>query len=168
MSPAHAEEMLDLVGDRRLYAYYDDEPSPSLEELRARYARQATGVSPDGREVWHTWIVRERATGTAIGFVQATVRPEAAELAWVIGVPWQGRGYAGESALAIRDAVVAGSGAAHAGHSTGERAVVVIAHIAPGHAASEAVARHLGLLPTTVVHEGETRWQSPSARTWGR
>jgi len=171
VSPAHADEMVDLLADRALYAFYDDEASPTLEQLRERYARQAGGLSPDGREVWHSWIVRERESGTAVGFVQATVGATAgmsaatvdtaetpydgatsAELAWVVGVPWQGRGYATEAAAAVRDAVLGPDSV------TGDDVTLVHAHIAPGHMASVTVARRLGLVPTEVVHDGETRW----------
>ena len=163
--------MVDLLADRSLYSFYDDELSPSLDDLRDRFSRQAVGVSPDGREVWHSWIVRERESGTAIGFVQATVGPTAgssfaaadtvatpyhglssAELAWVIGVPWQGRGFATEAAAAVRD------GVRGPGSATGDDVTRVHAHIAPGHVASETVARRLGLTPTDVTHHGETRW----------
>ena len=44
------------------------------------------------------------------------------------------------------------------------RRTTVIADIAPGHVASETVARRLGLSATDVLHEGETRWElSPPA-----
>ena len=160
VSPAHADEMVELLADRRLYAYYDDEASPTLDELRLRYARQAAGGSPDGLEVWHTWIVRERMSGSACGFVQATVRVDdtgraVAELAWVIGSAYQGRGYAREAAAGVRDAVTG------AGSVSGDDAEVVVAHIAPGHVVSESVAREIGLALTDVVHEGERRWQLP-------
>jgi RimJ/RimL family protein N-acetyltransferase len=164
--------MVDLLADRSLYSFYDDELSPSLDELRDRFSRQAVGVSPDGREVWHSWIVRERATGAAIGFVQATVGATAgsslasvdtretpydgrtsAELAWVIGVPWQGRGYATEAAFAVL------AGVRGPGSATGDDVTLVHAHIAPGHEASETVAHRLGLHPTDVVHDGEIRWE---------
>jgi RimJ/RimL family protein N-acetyltransferase len=169
--------MVAVLADRSLYAFYDDEPSPSRDELRDRYSRQAAGLSPDGRAVWHSWIVRERVSGSAIGFVQATVGATAgsslasvdtkdtpydgrtsAELAWVIGVPWQARGYATEAAAAVRDAVRG------AGSATGDDVTLVHAHIAPGHVASETVARHLGLVPTDVVHHGETRWELAPVR----
>lgn len=164
--------MVGLLADRRLYGYDESEASPSLDELRARYARQAVGRSPDGRETWHSWILRERASGRAVGFVQATVGPTAgtssadadtaatpydgatsAELAWVVGVEWQGRGYATEAATAVRDAVRG------TGPGTGDHVTRVHAHIAPGNVASEAVARRLGLAPTAVVHDGEVRWE---------
>ncbi len=149
----HADEMVDLLADRALYAFYADEASPTLDELRERYARQVRGTSADGTQEWHNWILRLRSTGAAAGFVQATVtRDDAgattAELAWVVGSAYQGQGLAGEAAAVVRDALR-------------DPGTTVIAHIAPGHTASESVARRLGLLPTDVVHEGETRWQRP-------
>jgi RimJ/RimL family protein N-acetyltransferase len=156
----HADEMVGLLADRALYAFYDDEASPTLDELRARYARQALGRSADGTEVWHNWILREQTTGEVAGFVQATVREldgaVTAELAWVVGTAYQGRGYATEAAAAARDAI---SGP---GSRSGDDATVVQAHIAPGHVASESVARHLGLTPTSTVHDGETLWRTPT------
>jgi RimJ/RimL family protein N-acetyltransferase len=146
----HADEMVDLLADRRLYAFYADEASPTLAELRERYERQVRGWSEDGTQEWHNWIIRLRETGAAAGFVQATVTHDdstgrTVELAWVVGTPYQGIGLATEAAGAVRDALR-------------DRRTTVIAHIAPGHVASESVARHLGLDPTDEQHEGETRW----------
>ncbi len=142
--------MLDLLADRALYAFTGNEASPTFEELRARYERQTLGRSADGTETWHNWILRERASGVAAGFVQATVVDGRAELAWVVGTAYQGQGYASEAAFAVRDALVRGG--------SGLPIHGVIAHIAPGHLASESVARHLGLAATDVTVDGETRW----------
>jgi RimJ/RimL family protein N-acetyltransferase len=158
LSPTHAEEMVVVLADRALYAFYDDEPSPSLDELRERYRRQAAGVSSDGLQVWHNWIVRDRATGACIGFVQATVtdrdaegsrRDRVAELAWVVATAHQRRGVAVEAAQAVRDHERNGPDAVR----------TIAAHIAPGHVASEAVARALGLRPTDRTVDGETVWE---------
>lgn len=156
----HADEMVGILADRALYAFYADEASPSLDELRERYARQVRGASADGREEWHNWVLRLREGGDAAGFVQATVTRDdggaaRAELAWVLGSAYQGRGLASEAAAAVRDAML------------GRGAVVVLAHIAPGNVASQAVARRIGLAPTDVLHDGEVRWQlagSPHVR----
>ena len=161
VSPAHAEEMVDLLADRALYAFYDDEASPSLDELRARYSRWAAGGSPDGTETWCTWIARERSSSTCVGFVQATVgRVErTGELAWVIGTAYQGQGCAREAAAAVRDAVLSGS---HL-DPPGLAVATVLAHIAPGNAASESVARAIGLEPTDDLDpDGERIWRLPA------
>lgn len=47
---------------------------------------------------WHNGIVRLRAERAAVGFVQATITGDTADVAWLIGVPWQRRGIAIEAA----------------------------------------------------------------------
>jgi RimJ/RimL family protein N-acetyltransferase len=147
---ADADEMLAVLADPPLYAYTGGQP-PTGVELLDRYMAQVAGRSPDGREGWRNWIVRERPGGAATGFVQATITGEEAariaEIAWLIGVRWQGRGYATEAA----DGLVGWLEAA------GVREVV--AHIHPDHTASAAVAERVGLQPTDVIVDGERRWR---------
>jgi RimJ/RimL family protein N-acetyltransferase len=151
----HAGEMREVLGDPALYRYTGGKP-PSLDELRTRYAMQAVGRSPDARHGWLNWIARDRDTGAAVGIVQTTLGrsagPLEAEIAWIIGVPYQHRGFAVESATAmvewLRDRGVQ----------------MFIAHIHPGHGASMSVARRLGLTATDVIEGGETRWEGPLAR----
>jgi RimJ/RimL family protein N-acetyltransferase len=105
------------------------------------------GRSPDGRDVWMNWVLRDG--DDAVGTVQATLRPDrAAEVAWVVFTPFQGRGYAAEAAGVLVDRLLA-SGTADA----------VVAHIHPDHAASAAVARAAGLVPTPERHQGEVVWR---------
>ncbi|HEX8857696.1 MAG TPA: GNAT family N-acetyltransferase [Actinomycetes bacterium] len=49
------------------------------------------------------WTVRRRADGLAVGMVQAVFSDggRSAEIAWAIGVAWQGQGIASESARAM-------------------------------------------------------------------
>jgi RimJ/RimL family protein N-acetyltransferase len=142
----HAAEMVRVLADPELYVFTGGEP-PSAAELGERYGRQAQGRSADGRRLWLNWIVREREGGAAVGYVQATVEPEsgAAEVAWVVGTRFQGRGFAREAA----GAMVAW---------LRERGGVVTAYVHPDHAASQSVARAVGLEPTAVVRDGEVRW----------
>jgi RimJ/RimL family protein N-acetyltransferase len=164
-----AEEMTGVLGGERLYAFTGGHP-PTPDELRARYARQVAGRSADGREEWRNWIIRRAADGQAVGFVQATITARAAqpggapaggapaaggtgeeiaEVAWVIGLAWQGNGYAAEAARALVTWLDA-------------RGVATIqAHIHPDHGASAAVARGAGLLPTGQVDDGEQLWRRP-------
>ena len=150
-----AEEMAGVLADPSLYTFIGGEP-PTVEELRLRYAAQVVGRSPDGREQWLNWIVRRRAEGDAIGSVQATVgeatgvpRGTSADVAWVIGVPWQGHRSASEAAAAMISWLL----------TQEPRGVATItAHIHPDHAASAAVARRLGLEPTDRLEDGEVVW----------
>lgn len=131
-----AEEMAGVLADPALYEVIGGSP-PSAADLRGRYARQL-----ERPEEWLNWIVR--VDGTAVGYVQATVTGDRASVAWVIGTPWQGRGYATAAARAMLALLPV-------------RAVE--AWIAPGHRASEAVAAAVGLRPTGELDaDGEQRW----------
>ena len=142
----HAGELVDVLSDAALYAFTGGSP-PSRDELERRYARQVAG-SPDPAEQWHNWVVRLGNHGPAVGYVQATVRPAAgsAELAWVVGPAWQGRGIAREAAALVLDHVRAGG----AGR--------VVAHVHPEHAASQRVAAALAMAPTDRLVDGEVEW----------
>lgn len=143
---ADADELAPLLDDPALHAFTGGAPE-GVDALRARFARQVRGRSPDGSARWFNWVVRRRADGVAVGTAQATVRAGEAELAWVIGTAHQRQGYAREAAVAVAAWVRA--------HDAGP----VVAHIHPGHAASAAVAAAAGLHPTDRRHEGETRWE---------
>ena len=142
-----AGEMVHVLSGAALYAITGGSP-PGLDELRARYARQAAGRSPGGQEEWHNWILRREPGGEAIGYVQATIVEDGrrAEIAWVVGLRWQGQGYATEAARAL------------IGWLDARGAVVIQAHIHPEHAASAAVAQRAGLRPSGVVTNGEQLW----------
>lgn len=147
----HAEEMAAVLGDPALYAITGGTP-PSAAELAARYRRWERPSSDDGREGWLNWVVLRDADGTAVGTVQATVTAAAqglaADVAWVVGVPFQGHGYATEAAAAVVGWLVE--------HGVPD----VQAHIAPEHLSSEAVARRIGMRATGGFRDdGEQRWR---------
>ncbi|MER7422240.1 GNAT family N-acetyltransferase [Nonomuraea rubra] len=148
LSAADAEEMVHVLSAETLYTFTGGTP-PTLDELRARYIRQAAGRSPDGTQEWRNWILRRKPAAKAIGYVQATIMDEGrrAEVAWVIGTPWQGQGYASEAAKALLIWL----------RATG--VTTVQAHIHPAHTASATVARNAGLLPTAQFNDGEQLWQ---------
>lgn len=148
LRPDHATELAPVLADPALHEFIGGSPA-TAEELRGRYERQAVGRSAAGDELWFNWIARAGGPGgAAVGYVQATVIGDAAELAWVIGVPHQRQGLAREAALGMLDWL----------RSRGIRTFT--AHIAPDHTASAAVARALGLSPTDAVVDGETVWSS--------
>lgn len=147
---ADADEMFAVLNDERLHQFTGGRPL-TLAELRERYRVLAGGRSPDGNEAWINWTVRLRTAGAAIGSIQAGVTGSAAEVAWVVGRPWQGRGYASEAAQALIVWLRA---------RNVER---ITARIHPGHAASEAVARRAGLSSTGEVVDGEVVWSNPAS-----
>ena len=150
----HAEEMATVLADPGLYVFTGGEP-PTVDELRERYTAQARGASADGAETWHNWIVRLAETGEAIGYVQATVTraTASADVAWVTGQRWQGRGYATEAARGMVAAL------ADEGVST------ITAHVLPENTPSERVAKRIGLAPTDRVEDDERIWHGVVDRT---
>ena len=150
LEPGHAAEMVAVLADPQLYRHTGGEP-PSDNDLRRRYELQARGRSADGTALWFNWIVRDRSTGAAAGFVQATVvvASRTADVAWVVGTAFQGRGYAREAAMAMVDRLRE-DGVEH-----------VTAHIHPDNVPSQRVAGALGLVPTTTVVDEEVRWEAP-------
>lgn len=143
---ADADVMATVLADPALHGYIGGTPD-TAEGLRVRYRRLVAG-SPEPGISWLNWIVRLRDAGCAIGYVQATVdgRSLSAEVAWVVGTPWQGRGIAREAAAGLVGRL-------------GDLGVrTVVAHIHPEHRASAAVAEAAGLSATEVVEDGEVRW----------
>ncbi|PTA44766.1 GNAT family N-acetyltransferase [Micromonospora sp. RP3T] len=178
LAVAHAEEMAAVLADPALHTFIGGSPADPA-ALRARYERLVAG-SPDPGESWCNWVIQLRDDGPLAGFVQATVTaPEGprrhaatasaravghrhrddtepvvagpvAEIAWVVGTPWQGRGIATEAARGMAGWL-------------GRRGVrTLVAHIHPDHRASAAVATACGLAPTDGWHDGEVRWTGPA------
>ena len=99
-SAAHAEAMFAVLSDRRIYEH-ENEPPPSLEWLRARFARLESRRSPDGDEHWLNWVIR-LPTSELIGYVQATVRGNGeAAIAYELSSAYWGRGLAYEAVQAM-------------------------------------------------------------------
>lgn len=145
----HAEEMATVLDDPALHTFIGGAPE-TPQGLRSRYRRMVAG-SPDPAVSWLNWVVLLREEACLAGTVQATISASGhgpvAEIAWVVGTRWQGRGIAAEAARGL----VAGLARQHVG--------TVVAHIHPEHRASAAVAAAAGLAPTDEWHEGERRWR---------
>ncbi|MGP8205234.1 MAG: GNAT family N-acetyltransferase [Acidimicrobiales bacterium] len=75
-------------------------------------------------------------------------RASVGEVAWIVGEPHQGKGYASEAAEVLVRWLA------------GESVRRVQAHILAGHAASEGVARRAGLHDTGTEANGENLWPS--------
>ncbi|MCZ0991639.1 GNAT family N-acetyltransferase [Streptomyces diastatochromogenes] len=150
----HAEEMAVVLSDPALHTYIGGTPD-TPQALRSRFRRMTAG-SPDPAVSWLNWVIRQRDESCLTGTVQATVSPSGngpiAEVAWVVGTPWQGRGIATEAARGLVDWL------------SRQRVQTVIAHIHPEHRASAAVATAAGLTLTDEWHEGEMLWRRSIGR----
>ena len=144
----HADEMAVVLADPELYTFTGGAP-PTRQELRARYERWIAG-SPDPAVCWCNWVIQLRSPRCLAGTVQATISTAddpVAEVAWVVGKPWQGQGIATEAARAL------------IAWLRQQSVKTVIAHIHPDHHASAAVAAAVGLTPTDQLQDGEVRWR---------
>jgi RimJ/RimL family protein N-acetyltransferase len=140
----YAAAMADVLADPALYTFTGGEP-PTVASLEARYRRQLAGPGrPD--EQWLNWVIKY--DDALVGYVQATVTGGTAEIAWVIGTAWQGRGLAREAAQGLVTWLRA--------QGIGR----IVAHIHPDHTASAAVAAAVGLARTDVLEEGEYLWST--------
>lgn len=139
----YADEMAKVLSSPELYTYTGGEP-PTADALADRYTRQLAGP-PDSTESWLNWVISQDKT--LIGYLQATASADQAEIAWVIGTAWQGRGYAKEAAVGLVAWLQA------------QGVPRIIAHVHPDHTASAQVAAAAGLTRTDHLEDGEYRWQ---------
>lgn len=95
--PAHVSRLYEQLQDERLYEFIPQDPPASLKALEDRYEVLASRRSPDGREAWLNWAVRE-ISGDYAGTLEATVHENLkATIAYMVFVPHQRRGLAAEA-----------------------------------------------------------------------
>lgn len=142
-----AGEMAPVLADPALYAFIGGGPHP-LAELEALYRRWIAG-SPRSGETWHNWVIRLGDGGEAIGHLQATVLEgeRRADIAWLVGTAWQGRGYATEAARTL------------VGWLEKSGIDTITAHVHHENVASARVAERAGLEATSEIEDGEVVWQ---------
>ena len=151
LTQTDAPEMFELLQDRLLGAFTGDEPPVNVEALTVTYGVLEARQAPGGAALWLNWIVRPTDDSRPVGYVQATVTDHSARVAWVIGTPFQRRGFASEAAAAmvafLRDEI-------------GVRDVAAAIH--DEHEASKGVARCLGFVPSEDFEDGERIWRAPA------
>ena len=145
LTPADADALHAVLDDPSLHTWTGGAP-PTAEQWRRRVERWQVGRSPDGAEQWLNWVVRDDA-GHVVGHLQATVTGRRAELAWVIGSAWQGRGLATAAARSAAALLQA------------DGVETLCARIHPEHLASQRVAVAVGMHDTGEVDaDGEHLW----------
>lgn len=147
LDPSDAAEMVVVLADPILYEFTGG-AAPDFDTLERRYRNQVKGPS-DSEEAWYNWIARKAEDQQAVGFVQATVIDDAADVAWLIGVEYQGRGFGAEAASAMCDWLLRNG------------VCSLSAHIHPRHVASQRVALAIGLAATGESDDdGEAIWSA--------
>ena len=67
----HGPALFAGLSDPALYRFIADRPPASLAELAGRLAQPGSGRSPDGMDIWCSWMIR--LGDTYVGTVQATI-----------------------------------------------------------------------------------------------
>jgi RimJ/RimL family protein N-acetyltransferase len=143
-----ADELVTMLVNPALYQYIGDPPTPA--EARARVGRWLRG-STDPDVVWINYVAR--CDGRLVGLAQATVlradesRFGECELAYLVDPQAQRQGFGTEMMRGF-----------HAELRETISPAEFTAHIHPGHAASEGVAKAVGLTPTDEHVAGERVW----------
>ena len=95
---AHALRLNEQLQEERLYRFIPQDPPASPQALEDRYGFLSARRSPDGREAWLNWAVREKRSGDYVGTLEATVEEDpVAFVAYMVFVPYQRRGIAAEA-----------------------------------------------------------------------
>jgi ribosomal-protein-alanine N-acetyltransferase len=99
----HADILFPVLNDPELWQFTESTPPESVEELRRRYLRLESRMSPDREQHWLNWAIEERTTSRIGGIVQATVQSSraAADIAYVVGRAFWGKGLASSSVRAM-------------------------------------------------------------------
>ena len=90
----HAEGLFTVLKDPSLYEFTGGKPPIDASSLARTYEYWETRASPDGTELWFNWAVSLRVHQLLIGYVQAGIHSDYADMAWVVGSEWQQQGYA--------------------------------------------------------------------------
>jgi RimJ/RimL family protein N-acetyltransferase len=147
MTQHFAPRMFKVLNDPSLYEFTGGSPPKDLATLADLYKRWECRMSPNGSELWCNWALHLRMQDELIGHVQATVLPESADLAWVVGSAWQRQGYATEAAESVFQLLL----------QSGVRKIRASIH--PDHTASIKIAEALGMHLTTEFSGDERIWE---------
>jgi RimJ/RimL family protein N-acetyltransferase len=99
----HAAGLFEPLSDPRVWEYIGKNSAPTVEALATRFERMASGPSDRPRENWVNYAVRLKADGTLIGRLEATIIGQRAEVAYLFGPRYWGRGYATEAMSAFQN-----------------------------------------------------------------
>jgi RimJ/RimL family protein N-acetyltransferase len=101
MSLDDAQGLHDALAGPEVGRYLGGPDVGDLDDVRRRIEHVLAGPD-DPHQTWVNLTVRE-IDGPIIGRLEATVNPGWAEVAWILGAPWWGRGYGREAALWLAD-----------------------------------------------------------------
>ena len=101
MVEGDSHALFELLKDPEIHVFTGGQPPESADALRAKIRRRESRRSPEGDELWLNWTLRLKDDRSVIGYVQAGVKEGQADLAWVIGAPFQRQGFASEASQRV-------------------------------------------------------------------
>jgi RimJ/RimL family protein N-acetyltransferase len=108
----HADEVEHALCEPSVYEFIDGS-CPDLSDLRSAFQRMEAGAPADrSPEKWLNFLVRLRHSGEAIGRVEATVIEDYAEIAYLLGPVYWGRGFGTEAVMWLHQHLSEGFGVA--------------------------------------------------------
>jgi RimJ/RimL family protein N-acetyltransferase len=102
LEAAHAADLFEAFSDPQIYEHIGGGPPISVAELAEQFARRAAGPGSNQAR-WLNYAVQLQDSGEWIGRLEATIIPQWAEVAYVFGPAYWGRGYAAEAMTALHD-----------------------------------------------------------------
>jgi len=103
LSLTHADELAALLLNAKVYRYLGGSP-PSFERFRAGIERALSGPPADrANEHWINYVVRDSVGGRIVGRLEATIHSQVAEVAFLFGPAYWGKGYAMRGLLWLHD-----------------------------------------------------------------
>lgn len=151
LEPADAKSLFEVLAEPELYRHLPHGPPSDAGALEERFSRLATRRSPDERQQWLNWVVRERGSGEAVGLVEVTVEGGQAHLAYFVARAHWRRGIGRQACAAVLE------------HLREELAVTeVVAEMDARNTASFALVESLGFRRTALHRDADVIDGQPS------
>lgn len=142
LTPSHAPLLFPVLSAKEVWRHIGPSESATLEELAARFTRMAAGPPPEhAEERWVNFAVRLADDGPYCGRIEATVHGSWAEIAYLFGPAFWGRGLATEAVHWLREHLREQFGVAELWAAT-----------RPENRASVCLLRRLGFIESPPVH----------------
>ena len=140
----HAAPLFAVLSAPEIYEHLDEEAPVDVSALETRYRLLEARRSPDGAQEWLNWALHLDATRTYVGYVQATVEGNDAEVAYVLGPAAWGQGLATEAVTVMCAQLAVDHGVTR-----------LTAHVEPGNRASRSLLERLGFSFVRRTSDGD-------------
>jgi len=155
MTIEDASGIHEALSDPEVRRYLGDTDAGDVADVRSRIETVLRGPA-DPTQAWVNFTLRERS-GSIIGRLEATLNPGWAEVAWILGAPWWGRGLGTEAGVWL------------AGYLDDECGIHEIwASVHPDNAASIGIMRRLGMVMQSDPHARNLQSRDPGDLVFAR